>query len=240
MERVHSRILSFRERARRFFYQVMLSACACPVCAGRLRIVGPGRARCGTCQSEIDLTATFQKSACCQARLELRRQHYACSCCGQTIPSRFLFDERAFDSQYFKLAMRKSRENKERRLAKLKELLASSRSNALALTEMSGLNDIPGLTEDLDAFLGSMPQVELRTFQGHGEFVMDAYREAILGYLGGLEVMFSNFPALCEDVRVDRARRFVTLIYMEHEREVVLTQYGDDILVERHEADYEG
>ena len=52
--------------------------------------------------------------------------------------------------------------------------------------------------------------------------------------------MFSNFPALCEDVRVDRARRFVTLIYMEHEREVVLTQYGNDILVERHEADYEG
>lgn len=240
MERVHERVLSFKERARRFFYQVMLSACACPVCSGKLRIVGPGRARCGTCQSEIDLTATFQKSTCCQATLELRRQHYACSCCGQTIPSRFLFDERAFDSQYFKLAMRKSRENKERRLAKLKELLASSRSNALALTEMSGLNDIPGLTEDLDAFLGSMPQVELRAFQGHGEFVMDAYREAILGYLGGLEVMFSSFPALCEDVRVDRARRFVTLIYMEHEREVVLTQYGNDILVERHEADYEG
>ena len=48
----------------------------------------------------IDLTATFQRSTCCQATLETRRQHYACSCCGQT-SSRFLFDERAFDSQYF-------------------------------------------------------------------------------------------------------------------------------------------
>ncbi|HQE83821.1 MAG TPA: hypothetical protein PLM14_12540 [Candidatus Hydrogenedentes bacterium] len=174
MERVHERILSFKERARRFFYQVMLSAYACPVCAGKLHIVGTGHARCGTCKSEIDLTRTFQKSVCCQARLELRRQHYACSHCGRMVPSRFLFEERAFDREYFKLAMRRSRENRERRLAKLKELLASSRSNALALTEMSGLSDIPGLTEDLDAFLGSMPQVELRAFQGPGLFVMEA------------------------------------------------------------------
>jgi hypothetical protein len=68
---------------------------------------------------------------------------------------------------------------------------------------------------------------------------METYRKTILEYLDGLEVMFSALPALCDDARVERARRFVTLVYMEHEGEVVLTQYENDILVEKNEADLE-
>ncbi|HQE84267.1 MAG TPA: hypothetical protein PLM14_14800 [Candidatus Hydrogenedentes bacterium] len=100
---------------------------------------------------------TFQKSVCCRARLELRRQHYACSHCGQMVPSWFLFEERAFNREYFKEAMRRPRDNKERRLAKVKELMASSRSTALALTDLAGLDEVPGLVEDLDAVIGSVP-----------------------------------------------------------------------------------
>jgi len=240
VERVFGRVLSFKERARRFFYQVVLSPYSCVSCGGRLDWAGAGRAKCSECNTGFDLTVAFQKSPCCNAALEQRRQHYACSRCGQTVVSRFLFDERAFDRAYFKEAMRRSRENKKRRLAKLKEILASSRSGVLVLDELPDLGEVPGLTDDLDRFVGSVPFVDAKDFRGNGEFVMEAYRDAILKCLGGLEVMFSAFPALCADARADRARRFITLVYMEHEREVVLTQYGNDILVEENEADVEG
>jgi hypothetical protein len=42
----------------------------------------------------------------------------------------------------------------------------------------------------------------------------------------------SAIPALSDNARVDRARRFLTLVYLWQEREVRLTQYGNDILVE--------
>ena len=145
----------------------------------------------------------------------------------------------SLDKQYFMEAMRRSRENKKRRLAKLKEIMAASRSGAFALAHLPEVDDLPGLAEDLNRFVGSIPQVDLGDFCGPGEFVMETYRKAILEYLDGLEVMFSALPDLCDDVRVERARRFVTLVYMEHEGEVVLTQYENDILVEKNEADLE-
>jgi hypothetical protein len=151
-----------------------------------------------------------------------------------------LFDERVFDAEYFKDAMKRSREKKNRRLAKLKELMAASRSDALVLAGLPALDEVPGLAEDLNGLVSSISQVEMGEFPETGDFVLAAYREAILKYLDGMEVMFSAFPALCDDARVDRARRFVTLVYMEHEREVMLTQYGNDILVEKNEADVEG
>ena len=98
-ERVHERVLSFKEKARRYFYQVILSALSCPACGGKLEILNIGRARCGECRNELDLTVTFQNSPCCRTRLEFRRQHYACSECGQAVVSRFLFDERVFDAE---------------------------------------------------------------------------------------------------------------------------------------------
>jgi hypothetical protein len=240
VERVHERVLSFKERARRFFYAVVLSPHCCGACGGRLEWAGAGRAKCGKCGVEFDLTVTFQRSECCRATLELKRQHYACSRCGQPVVSRFLFDERVFDAEYFRDAMKRSREKKSRRLARLKELLAASRSDALVLADLPLLDEVPGLAEDLDALVGSISQVDAGEFREADDFVLEAYREAILEYLGGLEVMFSAFPVLCEDSRVDRARRFVTLVYMEHEGDIVLTQYGNDILVEKNEADVKG
>ena len=240
VERVLERVLSFKDRARRFFYQVVLSPYSCVSCGGGLEWTGAGRARCSECNTGFDLTVAFQKSPCCDAALRPRRQHYACSRCGRTVVSRFLFDERAFDRAYFKEAMRRSREDKRRRLAQLKQILAASRSDGLVPADLPDLDSIPGLAEDLDRFVGSVPIFAVSDFRGKDEFVMEAYRDAILKCLDGLEIMFTAFPALCADARADRARRFITLVYMEHEREVVLTQYGNDILVEENEADVEG
>ena len=60
-----------------------------------------------------------------------------------------------------------------------------------------------------------------------------SYLTADIGaYLENVSVLFSAIPSLCQDRRKDRAWRFVTLVFLEHEREVRLTQYGDDLLVE--------
>ena len=62
-------------------------------------------------------------------------------------------------------------------------------------------------------------------------FRLDHYRETIRHSLAGATRRFSSLPTLHDDARMDRARRFVTLIYMEHDREVVLEQKHEDILV---------
>ena len=113
-----------------------------------------------------------------------------------------------------------------------------ARSGPLELDNLPDLDDVPGLNEALDSMLSvSVPVAE---FVEDDLFDMNAYRCVVLGCLADVSVMFSDMPTITENVRKDRARRFVTLVFMEHEREVALTQYGNDILVEKREADVEG
>ena len=50
---------------------------------------------------------------------------------------------------------------------------------------------------------------------------MERYRKAILAYLDDFRVLFSGIPQISADSRADRVCRFVTLIYMEQEGEVL-------------------
>lgn len=150
----------------------------------------------------------------------------------------FLFDERIFDSAYFSEMMRQSRERKEKRLAEIKRLLMDGRSEPFTASSLPEPGDIPGLSEALDS-LSRMP-ISVQEFVAEDSFDMGAYRRCVLEYLDGAGVMFSTLPTIASNRRRDRARRFITLVFMEHEREVALTQYGNDILVEKHEADSEG
>jgi hypothetical protein len=50
---------------------------------------------------------------------------------------------------------------------------------------------------------------------------------------------FSALPdrrqqTLTGDCRRDRVRRFITLIFMDNDREICLQQQGDDLLIRRH------
>jgi hypothetical protein len=76
----------------------------------------------------------------------------------------------------------------------------------------------------------------------NGGFSMQKYREHILSSLGDGSRVFSNIEGLMQDCRLDRIWRFVTLIFMQQDGEVVLSQYGNDLLVERvrYEASSEG
>jgi chromatin segregation and condensation protein Rec8/ScpA/Scc1 (kleisin family) len=62
---------------------------------------------------------------------------------------------------------------------------------------------------------------------------MDEYRQHILSSLGWTEILFSTIDPFTEDSRLDRVWRFIALIFMENDGELELTQYGNDILVQR-------
>lgn len=108
------------------------------------------------------------------------------------------------------------------------------------LTDLPDLGDVPGLTDALDQFVDMEGACLAPEFCQADVFDMAFYRRAILESVGEFKIWFDAFPRLCDDPRKDRARRFTTLVYLEHEGLVDLTQEGERIAVTRHEADIEG
>ena len=230
---VLGRIAGFKERAREYYFEVMLSAHQCPACGGRLRMTGQSRCAC-SCGNILDPTLAFQKSSCCGARLIRKTFHYACSKCHKTVPSRFLFDERLFDRAYFREMMQESRSRAKEKREEVRRLLAESRSGVLPLMEEPCIDSVPGLIKDLNDFIqeGSIAMGEF-TFDPERSFRMDHYREHIQSILGWDSMLFSTMTPLTEDSHLDKIWRFITLIYMENDREVELTQHGSDLRVQR-------
>ena len=116
----------FAERARWFFYQVTLSNHVCPACSGTLIMTGESRCRCETCSREIDPTVTFQRCVDCGGRPSIAVRRYRCRACGADIPSRFLFDGLAFDTEYFRQKMAESRQRKHQLRERVRNMLAAS------------------------------------------------------------------------------------------------------------------
>lgn len=226
-------IESYKERAKEFYFQVVLSNYACPIC-GR-GITMSGQSEC-TCQGGhvFDPTVAFQISPCCQAPLVRKTFHYSCSTCHKTVPSRFIFDERLFDAEYFRQMMQESRNRSREKREAIRRLLAESRSGQLVLMEDPKSDILADFSKDLDAFLLENPMATYRdSFDLKSEFDLNAYRSHILAVLGHHTLLFSSISPLIEDCRCDRARRFTALIFMDNDREVVLQQSGDDLLIRR-------
>jgi chromatin segregation and condensation protein Rec8/ScpA/Scc1 (kleisin family) len=160
--------------------------------------------------------------------------------CGQVVASKFLFDERLFDTEYFRTKMAESRENARIRREEIKNLLAASRSQPLIFENSQELDSVPGLVMALDEFIGSTEIHHVSDYAPPVEFRIEEYREAILTALADYSLRFTAFSPLSGDLRKDRIWRFITLIHLEHNGEVELIQEGNDILVRRHEADREG
>ena len=150
---VRDRVASFKESAKHWYFQVVLSPYSCPQCKTGLQMIGVSEARCGR-GHVLDPSVAFQVSDCCGARLVRRHSHYGCSRCGRVVVSRFLFDERVFDGAYFAERARESRERKRSKVEELRRLLAGTRSGSLSLGEVPELDVVPGLVADLDAFVG--------------------------------------------------------------------------------------
>jgi len=148
------------------------------------------------------------------------------------VPSRFLFDERLFDKTYFREMMQESRERAKTRREEIRRLLAISRSDPLLLMASPCLESIPGLSEALNDFIDTKV-TGYTAFETKSDFRMGDYRNHILSTLEMGCRQFSAISPLIEDCRTDKVWRFVTLVFMEQDQEIQLTQYGNDILVER-------
>ena len=239
-------VSDFKDRAKEFYFEVVLSPFRCPLCGGRLKMTGQSQCSC-SCGNTLDPTTAFQKSTCCQSKLIMKTFHYACSRCHKTVPSRFLFDEKVFDREYFREMMVESRERAKKKREEIRKLLADSRSGTLTLLEDPNFSGLPGFFDDLDDFIRSSSEEGYSGYselfqQGISTFHMDRYRDHILSILTWNTLLFSKITPLIEDFRLDRVRRFVTLIFMQQDHEVKITQNGNDLLVQRvyHEAHSEG
>jgi len=229
---VRVQIAQLKEKTKNFYFHVLLSQYNCPKCSGELTMTDKNQCSC-LCGNILDPTLTFQKSTCCGARLIRRTLHYACSRCKKTNPSRFLFDERVFDREYFSRMMKASRAKKKKKKEEIIKLLMEARSCELPLLQVLCLESVPGLIQDLDCFIGADEvHVDDLGFEVDSGFEMEDYRSHILSALGCGSRMFSSINRISRNPHEDRIWRFVTLVFMQHEREVELTQYDNDLLIE--------
>ena len=116
-----------------------------------------------------------------------------------------------FDKEYFREMMRVSRTRaKKRREKKILELL-TNRSGDLVLLQEPKLELIPGLTEDLDAFVGrTQGSAKALVDIDHG-YAMDDYRVHILKTIEFGSRLFSGIPSIADDRRKDKVYRLPPL-----------------------------
>ena len=233
MARVQGRMAGFKERVRAYYYEVILSPHRCPKCEGSLRMTGLSQCSC-VCGQAFDPTLEFQRSPCCGGKLVRQTYHYACSRCHEVVPSHFLFDERVFDKEYFREMMQEHRRRAKEEREEMKRFLADSRSGALLLTEEPQLESLDAFVQDLDAFIQIHQDIpDGSGFETKSTFSMDRYRSHILSCLPAEGVRFSDIAQMDEDIRRDKAWRFITLVFMQNDRMVHLIQEGDNIWVQR-------
>jgi len=236
------RIHKFKENVRAYFYSVVLTDHKCPRCSDDLEMLRDSWCRCISCGEEFDPTIRFQRCPDCGGRVSKKIYHYFCLNCGRQLRSNYCFDERVFNKEYFTKKMQESRKKKRERKERIKKMLLESRSKEYALDCPISLTTIPGLEETLDRMVGCpFPKELLLKFINNPEFDMTVYRKHIMANLTPTETLFEVIPPLnTSDARKDRIWRFITLIFMAHEREVNLCQSNNILVVERNEAYGEG
>lgn len=234
-----SAVSNFKDSVRTFFYQVMMSQYSCPRCNGDLVMREGGLSSCSKCGNRIDPTVEFQRCDQCGGRLIKKTYHYHCKACKNMAKSRFLFNEKVFDSTYFCRMMKQSRECKRQIKAQIQTILGETRSEPLIHKDCPNLEEIEGLNEALDNMVSSpIPKDLLLSMAKSKDFSLKRYKEHILKCLEEVyEILFDKIRPLIENEKRDRAFRFVALIFMNHFREVELIQYGDKLMVEKIETD---
>jgi len=236
---VQDLVSRYRDHARAFYCEILCAAHPCPTCGAKMQMASAYEWRCG-CGVTLDPTVEFQRSLCCQARVQRRRCHYVCSRCGAPAVSTFLFDERLFDARYFSEKMSESRQRRIRRKEALRRFLAASRSKDLIVLEFPDNAVIDSVFQAIDGLVEARQGDDMADYSGSDAFRMEAYREILLASLQGRSVRFDALPQVCADPRLDRARRLMTLLFMEQSRQVWLEQRNQEIMVIPYETHSEG
>ena len=232
------RVSLFRHRARDFYYQVMLFQRTCPACSSaRLHMTGDSSCVCRACGKQFDPTLAYGTCPDCDGLLAKRVFHYWCPTCRHTVRSSFCFDAKVFDKAYFREMMRESRQQKREKREAVRKMLRECRSPEYSPVTPMHLSSLPGLTEQLDVFVDApLPRELMAKFIQRPEFDMPRYRQHILELVHGCTVHFEGVMPLISDHRLDRIFRFITLIFLQHEGLVVLTQTGGDIRIDENET----
>lgn len=225
---------AFVQRARRFFYDVMLSGHVCPRCGGRPAMIAESRCRCTACGHTFNPTVAFQRCSACGSKPKLRMTRYECRACGRDVPSRFVFDGLVFDSEYFRQRMAESRQRKQQRREEVRAMLAETRSEVLEVPA-GDLQSVPGLVEALDGLVGG-PEASALLPLAKG-FDLKRYETHLQAHIGPIETCFDEIPPLEDDARRDRIWRFVAIVFMAHAGLIEVWQEGQEILVMQHGHD---
>ena len=226
----------FVEKAKKFFYHVMLFGYRCPKCSGSLIMAAEGVCRCNSCEAEFDPTVEFQGCPACGGVPVLRVRRYYCKDCGTELKSRFLFDGLVFEKEYFKAKMAESRQRKKEQIERVREMLARSRSDTLPLEAMD-LNAAPELLEALNS-LTAMTEADFE-IESHDKFDWKRYQSHIEAHIGDFPVSLYEIPALTENPRKDLIWRFIAVIFLAHTGIVDIWQEDSNIMVIKHEANRE-
>ena len=227
----------FVQKAKKFYYNVMLFGYRCPKCSGDLTMAAEGLCRCNSCKCEFDPTVQFQRCSSCGGLPVLRVRRYCCNSCGSDIRSKFLFDGLVFDRQYFKVRMAESRQRKKERIERVREMLAQSRSDTLPLEAMD-LNAAPGLLEALNN-LTAMTEADFE-ITSRDKFDLKRYESHIQAHIQDFAINLYEIPPLIENPRKDLIWRFIAVIFLAHTGIVDIWQEGSDIMVRKHVTYTEG
>ncbi len=225
-------------RTRAFYYEVMLSGHRCPRCGGALRMLGEGRCRCMDCEHEFDPTVVYQRCTVCEGHPRLRICRYVCRRCGRDMQSRFLFDARVFDRDYFRERMAESRERKRAEQDSALPIPIVPPSEEVRPAP-AHLDAVPGLSEALDGLVNTPELMAWLPLMREG-FDLNRYQTHLQAHIGPIEVCFDDLPQLEDNARTDRIWRFVALVFMAHAGDIDLWQEGRTIWVIQRGTDREG
>jgi len=230
-------VQSFFGKAKKFYYMVVLLGYRCDKCNGRFSMIAESRCRCQSCGLEFDPIVEFQRCSVCGGVPVLRVRRYYCKDCGIEVNSRFLFDTLPFEREYFKAKMAQSRQRKKEQLQQVREMLAQSRSQALALDAVD-LDSVPGLLAALNSLSQGIDEKMLIELKG--KYDLGRYESHIKAHIADYFVNLRGIPALVENSRKDLIWRFIAAIFLAHVGIIDIRQDGNSIMVKKHETDTEG
>ena len=226
------------QKAKKFFYCIVLLGYSCPKCKGQVTMLYEGRCQCHTCRHEFDPTVVFQRCLKCGGTAILRVRRYQCKDCGKEITSRFLFDGLIFNAEYFKAKMAESRQHKKEQKERVKKMLAECKSDTLPLQAVD-LDSVPGLLEALNGLSGGI--AENFEIESRDEFNLKHYEQHIQAQIRDFPISLDEIPPLSkESARKDRIWRFIALIFLAHAGVVDIWQDGLDIMVVKNEVNGKG
>ena len=221
----------FAQKAKRFFYNVMLFGYRCPKCNNSLAMAAEGVCKCNSCNYEFDPTVQFQRCSNCGGKPVLKVRRYSCKDCGSNIRSKFLFDGLVFEKEYFKAKMAESRQRKREQRERVREMLAESRSSKLPMEviDLNAAGDLVNALNSLTAGLDSDFEIA-----SHEEFNLKRYESHIQAHIQDFAVNLLDIPPLSENPRKDLIWRFIAVIFLAHAGTVDIWQEDSNIMVIKH------